>query len=215
MKRIAYLGMSAAALMFVSCGGETPEGENNGTDSTGTEVVEVEKTVNTFTIDTSASTLNWKGYESPTSEESYHFGTVAISGGTFEITSEGDNHMVTAGELTVDMNRIESGEELEKLVGHLNSADFFNVAEYTTATFTVSGQDGEMLTGTLNLLGTDLNVEAPVSIDVTEGIATVSVSDFRVDVTPLNMPFFVEDAKAPAEEQHDPKIGVNATIVGM
>lgn len=215
MKRIIYLGMMVSFAALTSCGGENTDTTENDTDTTANVEETVEVTVANFTIDTDASTVNWKGYESTTSEESFHFGTVGISEGSFEITTENNVHSVTAGSMTLDMNTIQSGEELEKLVGHLKAPDFFNVAEYASASFTVTGYSDGAIQGTLNVLGSELSISAPALIDITEDIATVSVEEFRVDMAPLNMPYFVEDAKAPAEEQHDPKVGINATIVGM
>ena len=215
MKRLIYLGICASFAVLTSCGGgeeTTNEGEN--TDTTKVEEV-VEITVMQYNLDTAMSTVNWKAYASTTSEEDFHYGTIGITDGSFEITTENGVSSVSAGDLNISLGSIVSGEGADKLVGHLMAPDFFNTAENTAASFTVTGWEEGSILGTLNLLGVDLNITAPASIDVTEGIATVSVEEFRVDFTPLNMPYFVEDAKKPVEEQHDPKIGINATIVGM
>ncbi|MCH2233205.1 MAG: YceI family protein [Crocinitomicaceae bacterium] len=215
MKRIIYLGMMVSFAALTSCGGESTEGTETDTDTTAVVEEVVETTVTQFTIDTMASTVNWKGYESMDPEDGYHFGTVGIAEGSFEITSEGEMHSVTSGSMTLDMASIQSGEELDKLTGHLQAPDFFNVAEFATSSFTVTGYADGAIEGTLNVLGSEVNISAPSSIDVTEGIATVSVEEFRIDMTPLNMPFFIANAEQPEEEQQDPNIAVNATIVGM
>lgn len=60
------------------------------------------------------------------------------------------------------------GADQERFVGHLNSADLFNTAEFPTARFVATGfetEDGETgtMTGDLTLLGQT----RPVSLDVT------------------------------------------------
>ncbi|TDI48218.1 MAG: YceI family protein [Acidobacteria bacterium] len=65
----------------------------------------------------------------------------------------------------------------EKLTGHLKSADFFDVANFPTATFTsteiVAEDDGYKVTGTLDLHGVTRTISFPAAITVSPDGVTV------------------------------------------
>ncbi len=65
----------------------------------------------------------------------------------------------------------------EKLTGHLKSADFFDVANFPTATFTsteiVAEGDGYKVTGTLDLHGVTRTISFPAAITVSPDGVTV------------------------------------------
>jgi len=113
-----------------------------------------------YTLVSSKSILNWTGKK----VGGEHHGTVTISGGALKI----ENGMMVSGKFTVDMNSIvdkdlENVEMNAMLVNHLKSADFFEVAVYPTATFTLkqgvlksgSGQEAGRyeITGSLTIKG--------------------------------------------------------------
>jgi polyisoprenoid-binding protein YceI len=89
----------------------------------------------TFTVDASKSTLNWKAEKIT----GFHEGTLNLKTGTFKV----ENGKIMSGTFTVDMNSITctdltDAEYNGKLVGHLKSADFFDVAKFTEAVFTIT-----------------------------------------------------------------------------
>ncbi len=91
---------------------------------------------NVFTVYTDESSVKWIGSK-PLGE---HFGTLNISEGALEF----DNNELIGGHFVLDMESmkvddIEDTEMNAKLLGHLKSADFFNVAEHPKAKFVISG----------------------------------------------------------------------------
>lgn len=93
-------------------------------------------------INTEKSTVQWKGYKVTGSHE----GFVSIKSGTLDFESD----KLTGGEIVIDMTSITctdlSGGIADKFVGHLNSDDFFGVANYPTATLVFT----EVVPGTNN-----------------------------------------------------------------
>lgn len=209
MKKIIIPVLVAVPFFFASCGGEESDATSNDSDTTAVETEEVEVTVMNYNVDTANTIINWMSYEEG---EVGHKGTVKALNGSFEITTTGEEKQVTAASLEIDMSSIE--EESEKLVGHLKSEDFFDVNQYGTSSFSFDRHEDGMIYGTATIVDEQLPVEAPVTISETAEGATVEVGEFKLDFTSLEMPFFIEDVKAPEEEQHNPNIGFTATIKG-
>lgn len=88
-------------------------------------------------LDLTKSVIKWKGGKEFSSDA--HTGTVAIKSGHVDI----DKGAITGGELEIDMNKIENTDLTDagyktKLVGHLQSADFFDVSKFQTAKFKIT-----------------------------------------------------------------------------
>ena len=84
-------------------------------------------------INLEESAITWTGKKVLGS----HTGTITFKEGTLEM----DGDVITGGMFTVDMTSInvtdlKEGEGKEKLEGHLQSDDFFGVANYPNATLT-------------------------------------------------------------------------------
>lgn len=149
MKNIFPLIASVAMLALFSCGTEdSANGEANGSGSSSSDGT-------SFTIDTQASRLKWKGGMIAAYG---HEGTLAITDGTFTLNGE----EVVAGEITVDMTSIaavdknfnpDAGQTKEALAGHLMSADFFDVENHPTATFKISAAGNGDVAGDLTVKG--------------------------------------------------------------
>ena len=58
------------------------------------------------------------------------------------------------------------------LIGHLSSADFFDVANHSTASFKITSVEGTSATGELTVRGVT-NTETVTDIVITEGDGTV------------------------------------------
>jgi polyisoprenoid-binding protein YceI len=89
----------------------------------------------TFTVDASKSTLNWKAEKIT----GFHEGTISIKSGSLKV----DKDKVTAGTFAINMTTIVNtdmtdAEYNKKLVGHLSSPDFFDVAKFPEAVFTLA-----------------------------------------------------------------------------
>jgi polyisoprenoid-binding protein YceI len=93
----------------------------------------------TYKIDNAATTVKWIGKK----VMGEHSGNVSTKEGF--LTVAGD--VITAGEVNVDMNTITvsdipaTDEYNGKLVGHLKSPDFFNVAKYPAAKLVIKGSE--------------------------------------------------------------------------
>lgn len=145
----------------------------------------------TYEIDTTASTIEWRGTK-PTGE---HKGTIDIQDGNLMATSEA----VTSGRVTIDMESIEVTDEgmdedqRNNLENHLKGTvegketDFFNVREYPTATFEITGVSEEngqkMLQGNLTLKDSTKNIQFPVSTNIGEEELTLESETFTIDRT--------------------------------
>ncbi len=128
-----------------------------------------------YTVQTSSSTVNWVGKKVGGS----HTGTIAIKEGTLTVA----NGKIETALVTIDMTTIMVTDEgmddgsKGKLTGHLNSPDFFNVAEHTTAKFqltsfkaiTGSTVANYTVTGKLTIKGITNEITFPAIVRITDG----------------------------------------------
>src|SRR5690554_765855 len=118
MKKVIYGVLAFAALTFTACGGnETTEGSANTEEAKAEEVV-----AETYTLNSEASTLNWKGsWVGGENDGNTHNGVVNISSGT--VTKTGDNYegSFTVDMTTIDVQDIDEASGKPKLEGHLAS----------------------------------------------------------------------------------------------
>jgi polyisoprenoid-binding protein YceI len=130
-----------------------------------------------YIVNTQQSNVAWTGYYAFNFNE--HTGTIRLMKGELEVV---DNHM-TGGFFELDMNSIEDvdmrGESSAKdLEEHLKSDDFFSVANFPTARFTITKtkelQDGANfpnyeITGTLTLKGVTNTLTFPATVALKDG----------------------------------------------
>ncbi|MDN3593353.1 YceI family protein [Zunongwangia endophytica] len=146
-----------------------------------------------YTVDTTASTISWIG-EKPTGQ---HTGTIQVSDGTFMA----NDSIIESGNFTIDMTSIEvtdlEGDDKKSLEAHLmgtvegKEGDFFNVNEYSDASFEVTGiseTEGKMmLEGNLTIKEETKNIFFPVSINKTDNGYEISSEEFKIDRTNWNV----------------------------
>lgn len=211
MKKVIVLGIAAFSLLIASCsGGESTEG--NGTDTTKKDTTPAVVMTN-YAVDTAASIVNWKAYGSLTDTSKYHNGTLKMSAGNITCQDSSGTWTLTAGDLTFDMASATDAAGMTDLDAHLEGADFFNIAQFATSSFTFESFDGTNATGTLSIIGKTVSVSAPTMINITPDQVTVDVSMFLVDFLAMEMPYFVADAAQKPAKQHNPKVEVTVTIV--
>lgn len=154
--KINYLTLSILSLTAVSlfsCSMEQKEGQEAGKTPATEEVASIQEI--SSDIDLQSSVITWAG----TMIGVYtHTGTMAFSAG--KIQAEGEK--VKGGSFTVDMTSIKTTDDNydvsnhktpEKLIGHLSSPDFFDVADHPTASFEISGSEGNRVLGKLTIRG--------------------------------------------------------------
>ncbi|MFN3839777.1 MAG: YceI family protein [Cyclobacteriaceae bacterium] len=109
-----------------------------------------------YVVDTNASQLRWTGYHLAKSYE--HNGFVKIKSGKFSV----NDGKIISGEFIIDMNTITnsdltSAKDNTKLVNHLKSNDFFNVAKFPEAKLVITKSEpagsGLKVTGDLTIRG--------------------------------------------------------------
>lgn len=131
------------------------------------EVVEVIPLVDgTYTLDTESSKIMWSGSKRVGAT---HTGLIDAQEGAAVVES-GE---VTGGTVEVDMRTITDSDLVDaesnrKLVGHLKSDDWFDVATYPTATFALSEVNEDAFTGTMTVKGIENEVKFPATVMMTE-----------------------------------------------
>lgn len=159
MKTIIYIVLalvliSGGYVWYVRSGGEVPESISTITNSV-SDTITGEDTdgpaiatsspaaTQTYTVDTTKSSLSFASV-----------GSVKFKSGTIVLKSG----VVTSGTLVADMNTLSTDT--------LKGKDYFDVATYPTATFTVTGSrqtaEGTTLVGTLVVKDMSKGVEMPV-----------------------------------------------------
>ena len=181
MKRkiVTVLALSALVIGITGCKDKTQEAETSAAESVAT----AESTATTYTTNVSESTIEWLGSK-PTGT---HNGTIAIETGDFQVV-DGN---IQSGAFKIDMNSIvdldipAEEEGNGKLVGHLKSADFFDVEKFPYASFEITSveeKEGKtMLSGNLKLKDKVNNVTFPVSVSMDGDAMTLTSETFTID----------------------------------
>ena len=136
-------------------------------------------------VDASASTFNWLGKKF-TGE---HNGTVGVQGGSLIV----DGGKLSGGEFTIDMKSIKCLDLTDagynaKLIGHLTSPDFFDIAKYPTATLKITKATAKTptnydVTGNLTINGVTQPITFPAVVAIDAKGATSATAKFEVDRT--------------------------------
>lgn len=205
MKLLQKTGLFlAAALMVVACGkpGETVE-TGDAQDVAAGEGM-------TLAIDAETSKVNWTGYK-PAGK---HWGFIPVTSG--EVTVQGEE--LTAARFVFNIPGLkiedieESNENYGKLYGHLQSADFFDAANFPEAVFELTGaepftagsivdkeefkseftpaKDSEIsaenpthwISGNLTMRGVTKNIKFPAAVSISNGVVTAKAG-FNIDRT--------------------------------
>jgi len=123
-----------------------------------------------LTVNTKVSTVEWIGKK----VTGQHSGTINVKEGSLHL-HDGN---LTGGKIVIDMTSIKctdmEGEYGKKLIGHLNSTDFFDVANHKTATLNLTSVkkiegNKHTLSGNLIIKGISKPVEFPCTLETKEG----------------------------------------------
>ncbi len=149
-------------------------------------------TANFYSIDAATSTVQWKGSKITGGA---HEGLVKLKEGGLQLT----DGVITAGKFTIDMTTISctdlEGGMRDKLVGHLNSADFFDVENHKTANLAITGADAQNnVKANLTIKGKTHPVTFPAKVTESNGTvtatATITVDRSKYDVRYGSNSFF-------------------------
>ena len=172
-KSFIYLTAAVAGMAMASCGSNATEA--GAADST----LSATEGSSTFNISTE-SVVGWKGTK--VVGMGSHAGTIGITEGTLSL----ENGNLTAGSVTIDMKNIVVTDSMpdeykQQLIGHFSANDFFNVEQFPTAKFEITGSeakaDGDythVISGNLTLRDSTKNISFPATVSVNEnGLSAV------------------------------------------
>jgi polyisoprenoid-binding protein YceI len=178
------LTLSAALVLTMASACSQAPDSDDATVGDAQAVPETQANANEVAVNTEASLIEWVG----TKVTGSHNGTLHISEGALDLADGG----IAGGSFTIDMNSLAVSDGAgEKLRGHLASGDFFNIAEFPTATFVLTGAEafeGEVedeeveaisqykvadpthtISGNLTMLGVTKGISFPAKVTLTEG----------------------------------------------
>jgi len=144
-------------------------------------------------INADASSIEWTGKKIGGT----HDGNIQLKSGSLEMK----NGNITGGEFVVDMTSITNNDLKDpdyngKLVGHLKSADFFNVEEYPTATLKIKSAEAFSSKGTAKVTGvfTIKGISKEITFDASKAdggyAATINIDRSEFDVRYGSKTFF-------------------------
>jgi len=135
MKKTIFFTFSLLALLSMAACTQAPDSDKAGT--TDAQAVTDSITGETWQVDPSASLVEWIG----TKVTGYHSGAVQIKNGALQV----QNGNITGGKFVLDLAGLTvtgpAGSDKggnDKLLEHLKSPDFFDVANYPEATFEIT-----------------------------------------------------------------------------
>jgi polyisoprenoid-binding protein YceI len=141
----------------------------------------------TFEANPAKSTLKWLAKK----VTGQHDGTVAVKSGSLTV----NGGELTGGNFVLDMTTIKVADIADegtnaKLVGHLNSDDFFSVEKHKEATFTITkvvarkGNDGSTheITGDLTIKGITNSITFPAKVNLRSS-GFIATAKFTIDRT--------------------------------
>ena len=186
MKKIILSMLTLSTIAFSSCGEKNVEMEKEVTE---TENMEVAKVSGTYHVaESSVVTWSAQSYKDTVPE---HVGTVAINAGSIVV----ENDAIVGGEFSFDMASIlESGEPNDYTVmlqNHLMDTSFFFVANFATSLFTLNSVEGDVATGSLEVLGISKEISFPIETTISaESIA--AKANFDLNMLQFNLPYLME-----------------------
>ena len=181
MKNIFLLTLIAS--LFVACSSPTASTEAGEANEAATAVASSTE----YEVSAAESTVTWKGSK-PTGD--VHMGIVAIKQGKLAM-SEGT---ISAGNFVLDMTQMSVTDEgmddetKAKLLGHLTTADFFEVEKFPTASFLVTGSTADSLMGNLTIKDITKSITVPYTVEVAEANIT-AIASFSIDRTQWGVKF--------------------------
>ncbi len=188
MKHLYLFSLLSLGLVFSACGGSEGQEVSAGDAITADEAGNVQNKPSTqYLVDPAASTVVWEGTKVVGGG---HTGTIPVENGQLIVT-DGDNKLV-AGQFALDLRNMTNTdlpeEDAKKLLGHLQSPDFFDVAQYPMINFDLKrieeaqGKDySHELTGNLKMKGKERSVTLPANVTIDGGKLTAKTPKFTID----------------------------------
>lgn len=153
-------------------------------------------------VDTQKSQITWEGAKKFIRTK--HNGSLKLKEGQIDLEKG-------KGKFVIDMNSIEnfdlSDEYKPKLVGHLKSADFFDVENYPTAAFDVDkieskGNNEYILHGKLTVRGRTKPISVPATIEKNGKEVKLTAKEFKIN----RIEYGISYGREPEEGSNDHKV---------
>jgi polyisoprenoid-binding protein YceI len=173
-----------------------------------------------YTVNASDSKIKWTGKK----VTGQHYGSIKVANGEILV----DNNKITGGKVEIDMKSIvdedqKDEESNKKLVGHLSSPDFFDVAKFPTSKIEITKVEALnddtkpnanfSVTGNLTIKDVTKSITFPAEIKIENGVLTVK-ADFDIDRTDWNVKYgsgkFFENL---GDKVINDKFNLNLTLV--
>ncbi|MDN3724653.1 YceI family protein [Aequorivita sp. SDUM287046] len=177
--------LKITVMAFVTVGAFSCKNSEKDAEVTPEQAAEATEMATEYTVDTAASQITWEG-EKPTGK---HNGTISLSSGTIHM----NNGEIEAGNFVIDMNTITDldleGDQKANLEAHLKGTaegkegDFFNVKEFPTAKFEMTGVENNMVKGNLTIRDKTHAVEFPASVNMEGEKLMLKSETFEIDRT--------------------------------
>ncbi|TAF60150.1 MAG: YceI family protein [Cytophagales bacterium] len=172
------LNLLCAALLCAAILSSCGSGGSDTTSTADTTSVALDSAASAMgqelSIDTTQSTLAWEGKKSIAGKEEGHNGTIALQSGALQI----EGGKLTGGSFTINMAAMKvldltDPKEQAKLISHLSTKDFFDVAQFPVAQFEITEvKEGaeipdatHTITGNLTLKGVSKPVTFPAKVE--------------------------------------------------
>ncbi len=139
--------------------------------------------------------VKWIGQKATGSK---HNGTVDIKEATFHVK---DGRVIAVNAVldmtTIDVEDLTDPGEKKDFIDHMKSADFFNVAKYPTATFSITDnltnvnlpEYPNVFVGPLTICGTTKEAKIPAKAQISGGTLKVTTPGFAINRTEYGIKF--------------------------
>lgn len=171
-----------------------------------------------YTLDSTASTLQWEGYEGLSLGKSEHNGTLKISSGSISII----NAIPATGKFSIAVSSLKVDDipankpGNAKLTKHLLGADFFDAAKFPEAAFEVTnvfpnGTDSVSIKGNLTLKGVSKSITIPAYVKMSDNIFTATTPKFYINRKDWGMHYRSENSLGDEMIRNEMGVIINLT----
>jgi polyisoprenoid-binding protein YceI len=153
------------------------------------DAVKVAVTTDLNNVDVASSVITWKG----TKPTGAHDGIIMLQEGSLNLEAG----KLTGGTFVIEMSSIKNldldAEGAAKIVGHLSSPDFFDVATYATSKFVITSvveAEGKLaVTGNLTVKDITKSITIPATLLSVGNVTTFKSDIFNIDRAEFNIKY--------------------------
>lgn len=198
MKKTILTTVVVGAMILTSCSNNGNKAETNEAQEV---VVNAEEQTISFNKVSENSYVAWRASHLGGAQP--RFGKISIKKAEFAVnngTLKNASVQMEMNTLTVE-NFPEGHENIAKLTGHLQSADFFDVEKHPTSMFELTGVekvDGEfesIVTGNLTIMDVSKSIAFKANVIMTDTEISIKSEDFAVNRSDWDLTYHAEGAE--------------------